>query len=281
MQADFWSLADHRGDAPLRIGARMTSFDSFFEVVSAGLAVGVCPASAAETLAPAFPACGSCRSPGAPCTVAVAWPTASETPAVRAFVQTSLAAPRRRLTPGRRQSTPDRCFTGGAEAARGGHAHPHASRPARGLRRQHSSPGTRETDELALAVVVARAGGEPALHVHDREDETYVVLEGELTFQRGDERFDAAAGDVVFLPRGVVHGFALRTPSRAAAARLHAGRARARLSTRSPSRERTGGAAATGPPTPEQINAMEVAFGAYGVTFTGPPLPVLLGSEAA
>jgi DNA-binding transcriptional LysR family regulator len=92
VQADFWSLAEHRGDAPLRIGARMTSFDSFFEVVSAGLAVGCCPASAAQTLQPAFPGVRLLSIAGiAPCTVAVAWPTAHETPAVRAFVQTALA----------------------------------------------------------------------------------------------------------------------------------------------------------------------------------------------
>lgn len=92
VQADFWCLAEHRGDAPLVIGARMTGFDSFFEVVSAGLAVGACPASAAETLGPSFPGVRFLPIDGiAPCTVAVAWPTAGETPATRAFVGTALA----------------------------------------------------------------------------------------------------------------------------------------------------------------------------------------------
>lgn len=92
IQADFWCLAEHRGDAPLVIGARMTSFDSFFEVVSAGLAVGSCPASAAEALAPAFPGVRFLPIEGAaPCTLAVAWPTAAETRATRAFVGTALA----------------------------------------------------------------------------------------------------------------------------------------------------------------------------------------------
>ncbi len=92
VQADFWCLAEHRGDAPLVVGARMTSFDSFFDVVSAGLAVGACPASAAEALAPAFPGVRFLPIDGAaPCTVAVAWPTAGETAATRAFVGTALA----------------------------------------------------------------------------------------------------------------------------------------------------------------------------------------------
>lgn len=92
VQADFWSLAEHRGGAPARIGARMTSFDSFFEVVSAGLAVGVCPASAAQALGPVFPGVRFLPLDGvSPCTVAVAWLTAGETAATRAFVQAALA----------------------------------------------------------------------------------------------------------------------------------------------------------------------------------------------
>ena len=90
-QADFWTLAAHRGDAALRIGAHIASFDEFFGVVSAGLAVGACPASAAEQLASAYP--GVRFRPIRdvdPTTVAVAWPTSHETAATRAFVRTAL-----------------------------------------------------------------------------------------------------------------------------------------------------------------------------------------------
>jgi DNA-binding transcriptional LysR family regulator len=90
-QADFWTLAEYRGDEPMRIGARMNGFDEFFGVVSAGLAVGACPASAAQALGSAFPGVRFLPIEGiAPCTVAVAWPAARETSAVRAFVQTAL-----------------------------------------------------------------------------------------------------------------------------------------------------------------------------------------------
>ena len=135
-----------------------------------------------------------------------------------------------------------------------------------------------ETDDAAIAEVVARRGGEPALHVHDREDETYVVLEGDVLFQRGDDRIAAGAGDVVFLPRGVQHGFALQsdvarllvicTPG-GLGAPFHA------LSEPDDGEVPVAMAA----PSPEAINAMEVAFGAYGVSFTGPPLPVLLATS--
>ncbi len=91
VQADFWTLAAHRGDAEMRIGAHIASFDEFFGVVSAGLAVGACPAGAAEQLAPAYPGVRFRPIRGVePTTVAVAWPTAQETAATRAFVRTAL-----------------------------------------------------------------------------------------------------------------------------------------------------------------------------------------------
>ena len=43
------------------------------------------------------------------------------------------------------------------------------------------------------------------LHVHEREDELFYVLEGEHVFQVGDEEFRARPGGLVFGPRGVPH----------------------------------------------------------------------------
>jgi quercetin dioxygenase-like cupin family protein len=55
--------------------------------------------------------------------------------------------------------------------------------------------------------------GGPPLHHHDF-DETFYVIEGELTFQLGDELFRAKAGDIAFAPRGVPHTYAnLRSPT--------------------------------------------------------------------
>lgn len=50
-------------------------------------------------------------------------------------------------------------------------------------------------------------GFSPPLHVHHREDESFYVLEGELTMRCGDRVFEATAGAFVFLPRGVPHSF--------------------------------------------------------------------------
>jgi uncharacterized cupin superfamily protein len=49
------------------------------------------------------------------------------------------------------------------------------------------------------------------LHVHEREDETWFVLEGEYTFEVGGQTFRAGPGDYVFGPRNVPHSYANRT----------------------------------------------------------------------
>lgn len=47
----------------------------------------------------------------------------------------------------------------------------------------------------------------PFLHTHDF-DETFYVLEGELTFQLNDDLITVGAGELAFAPRGVPHTFA-------------------------------------------------------------------------
>ena len=54
---------------------------------------------------------------------------------------------------------------------------------------------------------IGPAGSSPPLHVHSREDELFVLLEGSLLVRCGDETFRAEPGSVTFLPRGVPHTF--------------------------------------------------------------------------
>jgi quercetin dioxygenase-like cupin family protein len=49
----------------------------------------------------------------------------------------------------------------------------------------------------------------PPLHVRSREEESFDVVEGEMTFYVGDAVIPAPAGTPVVLPRGVPHGHAL------------------------------------------------------------------------
>jgi mannose-6-phosphate isomerase-like protein (cupin superfamily) len=59
----------------------------------------------------------------------------------------------------------------------------------------------------ALSVFETTIGAGPPLHVHDREDECFYVLDGELSIRCGTDTFDAPAGSFVFLPRGRPHRF--------------------------------------------------------------------------
>lgn len=43
------------------------------------------------------------------------------------------------------------------------------------------------------------------LHVHEREDELFYVLDGEHVFQIGDEEFRVGPGGFAFGPRGIPH----------------------------------------------------------------------------
>jgi mannose-6-phosphate isomerase-like protein (cupin superfamily) len=43
------------------------------------------------------------------------------------------------------------------------------------------------------------------LHVHEREDELFHILEGEHVFECGSDRFEVGPGDFLALPRGVPH----------------------------------------------------------------------------
>ena len=50
-------------------------------------------------------------------------------------------------------------------------------------------------------------GGGPPLH-HHAFDEAFYVLEGELTFQLGEQRLERRAGELAFAARGAHHTFA-------------------------------------------------------------------------
>jgi len=43
------------------------------------------------------------------------------------------------------------------------------------------------------------------VHVHEREDELFHILEGEHVFECGDDRFEVKPGDFLVLPRRVPH----------------------------------------------------------------------------
>jgi len=49
--------------------------------------------------------------------------------------------------------------------------------------------------------------GGPPLHIHPFQDEWFYVIEGNYLFQVGQEQYQMATGDTIFLPREVQHAF--------------------------------------------------------------------------
>lgn len=50
-------------------------------------------------------------------------------------------------------------------------------------------------------------GTAPPLHIHRGADETFYVIDGEVTVFVGDERINVGPGDFVFVPMGTAHAF--------------------------------------------------------------------------
>ncbi len=55
--------------------------------------------------------------------------------------------------------------------------------------------------------ISAPAGAGVPLHLHQREDETFLIRAGRVKFTVAGREVIAAPGDVVFGPRGVAHGW--------------------------------------------------------------------------
>lgn len=60
---------------------------------------------------------------------------------------------------------------------------------------------------LGEAVLSPRTAG-PSRHVHTREDEGIYVIDGVLTAEVGEQRFEVGAGAFLWMPRGLPHTFA-------------------------------------------------------------------------
>lgn len=65
-----------------------------------------------------------------------------------------------------------------------------------------------ETDgRLAVSLVTQPPGIATPLHVHSREAEAFVVLDGQLTYRAGEDLHRLTEGSFIYLPRGVPHAF--------------------------------------------------------------------------
>lgn len=70
--------------------------------------------------------------------------------------------------------------------------------------------GEQSGGDWAVVEWRVRAGEEPPIHTHTREDETLYVLEGAITAYVGDEKIEVEAGSYAALPKNVPHGLTVR-----------------------------------------------------------------------
>jgi quercetin dioxygenase-like cupin family protein len=70
--------------------------------------------------------------------------------------------------------------------------------------------GDQADGDWAVVEWHVRAGDEPPVHTHTREDEALYVLDGAITAFVGDQRIDVEAGSYAALPKDVPHGLTVR-----------------------------------------------------------------------
>jgi quercetin dioxygenase-like cupin family protein len=111
----------------------------------------------------------------------------------------------------------------------------------------------------------ARRGAASPRHVHHREDEQFLVVEGRFRFFIEDEHIDAGPGDCIFLPREIPHAY-LATSDGVAVGMVTPGGFEA-FFTEAGVPVRAG--ETSGPPP--EITAMNAAAARLGVETLGPP----------
>src|SRR3954453_18777714 len=70
--------------------------------------------------------------------------------------------------------------------------------------------GEQSGEDWAVVENRVRAGDEPPIHTHTREDETIYVVEGAITAYVGEQQLEVEAGSYAALPNDVPHGFTVR-----------------------------------------------------------------------
>jgi quercetin dioxygenase-like cupin family protein len=132
--------------------------------------------------------------------------------------------------------------------------------------------GLQTDGAFALLESTGPAGDHTPLHVHHLDDESFYVLDGQLTLWAGDEKHVLRAGDSVFAPRGIPHTLRVDSDARWLVTSTPAG---------FEAFVRSVGTPDPGPlPSPDELARIAAQ---HGIEILGPPgmLPAELGARAA
>ena len=132
---------------------------------------------------------------------------------------------------------------------------------------QVKATGEQTRSAYSLIEHVIPPGAASPWHVHYADDETFYVIEGEITLLCGDARIQAGPGTWAFGPRGIPHGFRVEgnTPARLLLLTTPAGFDRFILEMSEPAR-----GASTPPTTPPDMQKLMKAAATYHMEVLGP-----------
>lgn len=122
---------------------------------------------------------------------------------------------------------------------------------------------------FSLTENLTRRGNGSPVHVHDREDETFFVLDGELRVVAGEEEHAAGPGTIAVLPRRLRHAYVV-TSATARFLTLHTpgGFERFAAEVGQPAPALTLPLEPTGPP---DLAALAQTAARHGITILAPP----------
>lgn len=122
-------------------------------------------------------------------------------------------------------------------------------------------------DAFSLAEQLLPKGSAPPVHRHTREDEAWIVLDGEVTFFLDGAEHRAGPGTYVFGPRDRAHTFRVDSDTARLATLLIPGTAEAFFHATG----RPADAPTLPPPATPDLPALLAGMAEHGIEFLGPP----------
>ena len=126
---------------------------------------------------------------------------------------------------------------------------------------------------MSIIELLGPPGDMPPLHLHQTDDEAWYVLEGEMTFfVQGEEPIQVSAGGLAFGPKGVPHSYRVEPPRPARwLALCTPGDFEPFVVAASRPADRPELPTSSGPPSEEQLAAVEALAARHHIELLGPP----------